>query len=221
MKKELRVTADGSHTFYIEELDEQYHSMHGSIAEAQHIFINAGLLKKAESMKAFKIFEVGMGTGLNVYLTAIAAAENQLNVEMHSIEAYPIEVEEVGWLNYPKQLKSSEELFHKIHESKWNELNVISENLSLKKIAADLKSYTFEEEYDVIYFDAFAPEKQEEMWEKEVFLKIYQAMKVDGILVTYCVKGVIRRLLKEIGFTVEKLAGPINGKREMLRAIKS
>lgn len=221
MKKELRITADGSHTFYVEELDEQYHSMHGSIAEAEHIFINSGLLNKVKQKQAFKIFEVGMGTGLNVYLTAIAAAKNKLNLEMHSIEAYPVDVEEVHLLNYPQQLRASEELFYQIHKSKWEELISLNANLSLKKIKADIRDYSFEGLYDVVYYDAFAPEKQAEMWEKEIFKKIFRAMETDGILLTYCVKGVIRRLLAEVGFEIEKLPGPKNGKREMLRAIKS
>lgn len=220
MKRELRITADGSHTFYIEKMDEQYHSMHGSIAEAQHIFINAGLLEKASSVESFKVFEVGMGTALNVYLTAIAAAEYQLKIEMHSIEAYPLKWEEVSLLNYPQKLSGSEKLFKAIHQSEWNKLVAINDNLTLKKIKADLIDHSFEDLYDVVYFDAFAPEKQAEMWEKDIFLKLYNAMNTNGVLVTYCVKGVIRRMLKEVGFSIEKLAGPKNGKREMLRAVK-
>jgi len=220
MKRQLTTTSDGSHTFYIEDMDEQYHSMHGSIAEAEHIFIQAGLIKVAEQKNSFKIFEVGMGTALNVYLTAIAAAKEQLDVEMHSIEAFPLKVEEAALLNYPKLLNYSEAFFLQIHKSDWNKAVNLSEGFRLKKIKDNMETYQFVDEYDLVYFDAFAPEKQSEMWRPQIFREIFKAMKPNGVLVTYCVKGVVRRMLQELGFEIEKLAGPEGGKREMLRAVK-
>lgn len=221
MKKQLIQTADGSHSFYLEEMDEQYHSKHGSIAESQHVFIQSGLLYQAKKRKSLRIFELGMGTGLNVYLTAIAAKRNDLQVEMHSIEAFPLAAAEAAQLNYPSCIGESEELFQQIHELAWERLHQLSPNFKLKKILAKFEDFTLEnKDYDLIYFDAFAPEKQEELWTNSVFQKVYESMKPGATLVTYCVKGVVRRRLQALGFQVEKLAGPLGGKREILRAQK-
>lgn len=220
MKKQLIQTADGSHSYFIPEMDEQYHSKHGSIAESQHIFIQAGLMHQAKNKKNIRLFELGMGTGLNVYLTALAAMEHNLSIEMHSLEAYPITLDEVKPLNYPECLGQPEALFEQVHQLSWEELHALSPNFSLKKIHAKVQDFRFDSFYDLIYFDAFAPEKQEEMWDEAIFKKLYAALAPGGTLVTYCVKGIIRRRLMSIGFEVEKLQGPLGGKREMLRAAK-
>lgn len=220
MKKQLIQTADGSHSFLIPEMDEQYHSKHGSIAESQHIFIQSGLMHQANKKKNIRLFELGMGTGLNVYLTALAAAEQNLFIEMHSLEAFPLTLEEAKSLNYPECLNQTKELFEQIHDISWGELHQLSEHFSLKKCHATIQAIKFDSAYDLIYFDAFAPEKQAEMWTEEIFEKLYNALVFGGSLVTYCVKGVIRRRLMSLGFEVEKLKGPPGGKREMLRAVK-
>lgn len=220
MKKQLIQTADGSHSFFLPEMDEQYHSKHGSIAESQHVFIQSGLMHQAKNNNNIRIFELGMGTGLNVYLTALAAAELNLSVEMQSIEAFPLTMEEAKLLNYPECLGQSELLFNRIHELSWDELHALSPNFSLKKIHAKIQNVVLESTYDLIYFDAFAPDKQEEMWAEVIFKKLYDALASGGTLVTYCVKGVVRRRLIALGFEVEKLKGPIGGKREILRAVK-
>ncbi|MAC94384.1 MAG: SAM-dependent methyltransferase [Flavobacteriales bacterium] len=220
MQKQLVKTGDGSHSFYLPEMDEHYHSKHGSIAESQHIFIQSALLYKAKETEQLKVFEVGMGTGLNVYLTALTAQKNKLKIEMHSIEAYPIKIEEAKKLNYAEILEESASIFYQIHESSWEELHKINNYFHLLKINDQLENFNLKESYDLIYFDAFAPEKQEELWSPEIFKKLYKALNANGILVTYCVKGIIRRRLQENGFKIEKLKGPVGGKREMLRAIK-
>lgn len=220
MKKQLIQTADGSHSFFIPEMDEQYHSKHGSIAESQHIFIQNGLMHQAENKKKIRLFELGMGTGLNVYLTALAAVKHNLSIEMHSIEAFPITLDEAKSLNFPKCLDESEAIFEQIHQLSWGELHFLNSNFSLRKIHAKIQDYPFNSTFDLIYFDAFAPEKQEEMWSEVIFKNSYEALAEKGTLVTYCVKGVIRRRLAAIGFEVEKLSGPLGGKREILRATK-
>lgn len=220
MKKQLVQTADGSHSFFIPEMDEQYHSKYGSIAESQHIFIQNGLMHQAENKKKIRLFELGMGTGLNVYLTALAAVKHNLSIEMHSIEAFPITLDEAKSLNYPECLGESEAIFEQIHQLSWDELHFLNSNFSLKKVQDNMQDYSFNSTFDLIYFDAFAPEKQEEIWSEAIFKNLYEALAQQGTLVTYCVKGVIRRRLTAIGFEVEKLSGPLGGKREMLRATK-
>jgi tRNA U34 5-methylaminomethyl-2-thiouridine-forming methyltransferase MnmC len=221
MKKQLITTTDGSHSFYLEEMDEHYHSKHGSIAETQHIFIQAGFNEVCQRKKHFNIFEVGMGTGLNVFLTAIAAERERAKVFMKSIEAFPLQTEEAKQLNFAEYLEADTALFERIHSAEWEKAFQLNENFRLHKVKGKLQGFTFNEKYDLIYFDAFAPEKQEELWTEEIFTKLFEAMNEGGILVTYCVKGIIRRRLQGIGFEIEKLPGPKNGKREMLRARKS
>lgn len=220
MKRKLIVTADGSHSFYLEEMDEHYHSKHGSIAESNHIFIEAGLKQKSAEKSNFKLLEVGMGTALNVWLSALALKGSGLKVNYTAIEAFPLSLDEAQNLNYPDLLGKGRALFNKIHQSAWESPMQLTEELSLLKKQVSLQSLSLEQAYDLVYFDAFAPEKQPELWEEAIFRKLYDSMTKGGVLVTYCVKGVIRRRLKAIGFEVEKLAGPPGGKREMLRARK-
>lgn len=220
MKKKLIVTADGSHSFYLEEMDEHYHSKHGSVAESKHIFIGAGLKPFLQTTQKLNILEIGMGTGLNVWLTALALKGSSTKAFYTAVEAYPLTLSEIENINYPDLLGKGRELFNQIHQTAWETPHQLSDELVLLKRKAKLQEIQFEQQYELVYFDAFAPEKQAELWEEAMFRKLYQAMKVGGVLVTYCVKGVIRRRLKVIGFEVEKLAGPPGGKREMLRARK-
>lgn len=221
MKRKFIETADGSTSIYLEEMDEHYHSKHGAIVESNHIFIRNGLLAKSDESEIV-VFEVGMGTGLNVLTTIKAAEEHKLKIDYHTVEAFPIQLEELSFINFSELLSIERGLFEKIHSTPWEKEEQLLSNFKLTKYLSKLDELEIDaQKFDVIYFDAFAPEKQEEMWTEDVFRKLFSSLKPEGILVTYCVKGVIRRRLKSVGFTVEKLKGPEGGKREMCRAIKN
>ncbi len=220
MKRQFIKTADGSTSIYLEEMDEHYHSKHGAIVESNHIFIKNGLLSKS-GVNEIAVFEVGMGTGLNVMTTIKAAQEHELIVNYHAVEAFPIIEEELSFINFSELLSIEEGLFRKIHSAPWEKPAQLMPNFKLTKYQTKLNELVLKtEQFDVIYFDAFAPEKQGEMWSEEIFIKMFDSLKHGGSLVTYCVKGVIRRRLQAVGFTVEKLKGPEGGKREMCRAWK-
>ena len=216
----LEQTADGSYTLYVPELDEHYHSVKGALTESQHIFINMGL--KHSSVTSPHILEIGLGTGLNCVLTLIKAKENQLHVHYTGIERYPLNEEIIRKLNYPSIIgKECENDYFAIHQAPWEEDVCLSPWFTLHKMEGDFTHYSFEQKYDIIYFDAFAPEKQPEMWEQSLFDNLYQVLNEGGILTTYCAKGVVRRMLQTAGFKVERLPGPPGGKREILRATKT
>lgn len=215
-KRIIEKTADGSDTLYIPELHEHYHSVKGAWTETEHIFIRCALL--AHPKKELKVLEVGFGTGLNAFQTLLTASKEQLKVEYHSLEKYPLSFEEVNALNF-----SQSEDFKQLHQSLWNQKVIINDSFSLFKHHVDftqLASLDIGNNFDIVYFDAFAPEKQPYMWSKQLFEQIYVLLNDGAILTTYCAKGVIRRMLQEIGFLVERLPGPPEGKREILRAIK-
>lgn len=215
----IEQTADGSYTLYVPELDEHYHSVKGALTESQHIFIEMGL--KHSSVAEPHILEIGLGTGLNAFLTLITAEEMQRKVHYTGIEKYPLTEEVTRSLDYPALIgKGHESHFNAIHQSKWEEENSLTPYFSLYKIEGDFTHHTFQKGYDVIYFDAFAPEKQPEMWEQSLFDALYEVLNEGGILTTYCAKGVVRRMLQTAGFLVERLPGPPGGKREILRATK-
>ena len=220
MKRQFIKTADGSSSIYLEEMDEHYHSKHGAIAESEHIFVKNGLLSK-RTVNSIDIFEVGMGTGLNVMTSLKATNTYNLNVNYSAIEAFPIKLEELKHINFDSELEMDASLFDKIHTSKWNEPIEFFPNFFLTKYFVKMQELDLQKDlFDIIYFDAFAPEKQPEMWTEEIFERLFDSLKEEGILVTYCVKGEIRRRLQKIGFTIEKLPGPLGGKREMCRATK-
>jgi len=213
MKKELIITKDGSHSLFVPDLNETYHSVHGSISEAIHVFINSGLLSHPK--KNINILEIGFGTGLNTLLTL----ENIKNRKIHytSLEPYPISSEIYNKLNFHTVTNSNSETFLKLHTSDWEEEVFISENFTLYKTQKKIQNFISEKKFDIIYFDAFSPEKQTEMWTTEVFEKCFDLLNKDGFLVTYCAKGIFRRTLKSVGFEVISLDGP-PGKRQMTRA---
>lgn len=216
---ELEQTADGSYTLYVPELDEHYHSVKGALTESQHIFIDMGL--KHSTVTEPHILEIGLGTGLNCFLTLMTAKETQRKIHYTSIERYPLDIEIISKLNYPSIIgKGHEEDYLAIHQTLWEEDATLSPWFILHKIEGDFTHYSFEKGYDIIYFDAFAPEKQPEMWEQSLFDSLFQVLNEGGILTTYCAKGVVRRMLQAAGFIVERLAGPPGGKREILRATK-
>ena len=215
----LEQTADGSYTLYVPELDEHYHSVKGALTESQHIFIDMGL--KHSSVPSPRILEIGLGTGLNCFLTILEAEKSLRTIHYTGIERYPLNEEVVRQLDYPSIVNKGHETdYFAIHQAPWEEDVILSPWFTLHKIEGDFTRYTFEKGYDLIYFDAFAPEKQPEMWEQSLFEHLYQILNEGGILTTYCAKGVVRRMLQTAGFTVERLSGPPGGKREILRATK-
>jgi len=219
MQTEIKVTEDGSHTLFVPEIDECYHSTHGAIQESRHIFIEAGLKHCAK--REITILEIGFGTGLNAFLTLLEAEKSDKQIRYISLEKYPVEVEKALQLNYPAELAPDKRtLFEQMHTAKWNTEIQLTPFFALKKIVADFTEFIFEDQFDVIYFDAFSPEKQPEMWSKELFSMIYAHCNPGAILTTYCAKGIVRRAMQEAGFTVERLPGP-PGKREILRSLRT
>jgi tRNA U34 5-methylaminomethyl-2-thiouridine-forming methyltransferase MnmC len=220
---ELLVTGDGSHTLHVPGLQENYHSVYGAIAESRHIFINAGLNFIIQKNKRVKILEIGFGTGLNALLTMIESALTGIHIDYWSLELHPLPEEVLSKLNYPEMIDfpGATDFFRQIHSCPWNMEVQLSDNFHLNKIHVSLSDYQpGKEEYDLVYFDAFGPDVQPEIWSQEVFIKMAMALKINGILVTYSTKGTVKRNLKSAGFTIEKLPGP-RGKREILRAVKS
>ncbi len=216
---ELEKTADGSYTLYVPELDEHYHSVKGALTESQHIFIDMGL--KHSSVPHPRILEIGLGTGLNCFLTFLEAGKAGRKIHYTGIERYPLDMGTIRKLDYPAIVnQGNEELYFAIHEAPWEMDAALSSLFTLHKIEGDFTCFTFEKGYDIIYFDAFAPEKQPEMWEQKLFDHLYEVLNEGGILTTYCAKGVVRRMLQSAGFEVERLPGPPGGKREILRATK-
>jgi tRNA U34 5-methylaminomethyl-2-thiouridine-forming methyltransferase MnmC len=221
---EIITTGDGSHTLFSEQFNEIYHSRHGAIQESLHVFIRSGLdaVAAQQSKEPIRIFEVGFGTGLNALLTMLEAEKRNLQVEYETIELYPVAIETIKELNYTNQLgyEFCYGPYHSLHLVRWNEQHPIAPNFHFKKINDSLSNWQpTTGNYQLIYFDAFAPEHQPEMWTAAIFKKMYDALAEGGILVTYCSKGAVQRAMKEAGFTVEKIPGP-PGKREMVRAVK-
>ena len=215
---QIVTTADGSHTIFVAELNEHYHSIHGAVQESEFIFIKEGFdfCKK----DPVNIFEVGFGTGLNALLTALRAENKKRLVYYTAIEKYPLDKKLVSSLNYPKLLgRDSEKIFEHIHSSQWESMEYISGNFNLRKIRGDLEKSQIDGSFDLIYFDAFSPDKQPGMWTREIFSMIFQATGKGGVFITYSAKGAVRRNLISAGFSVALLPGP-PGKRQIIRAIK-
>ena len=214
-------TQDGSHTIIAEKFGVSYHSKYGAITESEHVFIKAGLHVKAADKKELSILEVGFGTGLNAFMTWLEAERLQLMVKFHSIEAYPITLEECEALNFAEQLNVPDRQadFINMHKSSWEQNIQLSGSFSLYKTQSLLEDYNTLEKFDIVYFDAFGPGAQPELWTESIFVKMYDCLKPGGILVTFCAQGEFKRTLKKAGFEVERLEGP-PGKREMTRAKK-
>ncbi|PIF02419.1 MAG: SAM-dependent methyltransferase [Draconibacterium sp.] len=220
IKIEQVTTSDGSHTLFLPDLNEHYHSKNGAITESEHVYINAGLLHSKVQNPV--IFEAGFGTGLNALLTALESEKNKKHTTYYTIEKYPLEQQVTTLLNYGIVLPApASHLFQQIHNTAWNTLNTISPFFKIKKIKADLLTFDISQLtfFNIIYFDAFGPDKQPDMWTDELLGKIALNTATDGIFVTYSAKGSVRRSLMNCGFDMEKLPGP-PGKNEMLRGIK-
>lgn len=219
MQREIITTADGSKTIQIKEWNEQYHSKHGAIQEAYHVFIKNGL--NLFNNRKVKILEIGFGTGLNAFITFLEADALGLNIAYRGIEAYPVSNDELSQLNYVSELGAEKQrsVFHHMHESAWEENIMMSATFELYKAQCDFKRITAQNHFDLVYFDAFGARVQPELWTEEIFGIMFRALKSKGILVTYAAKGSVRRAMQAVGFVVERLPGP-PGKREMLRALK-
>jgi tRNA U34 5-methylaminomethyl-2-thiouridine-forming methyltransferase MnmC len=215
MKRELRETADGSMTIYLPEMDEHYHSYHGALQEAKHVFIENGI-ERFPKKDTITVFELGLGTGLNALLTAIWAERNQQKVAYFGLEAFPVETEMNFAMKYDSLITDyqSDDLFSKIVLAPWEVKTDISAYFQLCKCQSKIQSLLIEQKFDIIYFDAFGPRAQEELWNFEILNKTVQLLNPNGLFVTYCAKGQLKRDLKTLGLKVETLPGP-PGKREM------
>ena len=226
MQNELCLCEDGSHTLFSERVGECYHSTHGAYTESMHIFINLGFKAVVEremvtKFKLVRILEVGFGTGLNALLTALESEEKKISVSYLGLEPFPVLPVTLQQLNYCKILSgNSEQFFTAMHASEWNTTHQLNPYFNFKKqLTGFMEAKLQKDGFDLIYFDAFSPDAQPELWEPEVFEKCFDILAKDGILVTYCAKGVVKRALKSAGLTIENLPGP-PGKREITRARK-
>jgi tRNA U34 5-methylaminomethyl-2-thiouridine-forming methyltransferase MnmC len=232
LQRHIITTADGSKTIQIEGWNEQYHSVHGAIQEANHVYIKHGLLFFYSEMLArtqsdltkqttefIEVLEIGFGTGLNTLLTQLKAEELHQSINYVGVEAFPISSEELEQLNYASELNVPSEKLTELHSCSWEKEHQISEVFKLKKQQQLFKDISAENQFDVIYFDAFGARVQPELWTEDVFKIMHKALKQNGVLTTYAAIGKVRRTLIALGFEVERLEGP-PGKRHMLRAIK-
>ncbi len=219
----LKLTADGSHTIYLPHWDEHYHSMHGAIAESEHVFIRNGFFRMLKLKKAFSVLEVGFGTGLNALLSIKTSVLNNCCVGYVAIEPYPLSAMEVKMLNLAEQVAGGlySDAFAVIHSMPFGEKKTVAQGFDITKIKKPLEDTDLDDNfYDLVYHDAFAPQYQPELWDVTTFLKLHRAMKPEGVLVTYSAKGSVKRALRDCGFLLDHPAGAA-GKREMTVAVKS
>lgn len=221
MKRETPVTVltdDGSPTLYLPALDEHYHSVRGAVAESMHVYIKTGL--EACGRETVDLFECGFGTGLNAFLTLLAAGQSRRHIHYTVVEAFPLDAAQAIGLAYPETIQpGSRPLFEQLHRCEWEREVAITPCFTLHKIEADLTRHPLgDERYDVIYYDAFAPEKQPELWNAELLGRVARSLRRGGVLSTYCAKGEVRRRLQQAGLIVQRTPGPPGGKREILQA---
>jgi tRNA U34 5-methylaminomethyl-2-thiouridine-forming methyltransferase MnmC len=214
--EKLRITDDGSATLYSSEFDQYYHSVRGAKSETQRVYIELGLWAKMQEKSEINILEIGFGTGLNALMTALEAQKNNLKVHYTSLEPFPISQEDAQLLNYENELNTN--LLAQIHQANWEEMIEINPNFSLQKVKTTIQDFSTDKLFDVVYFDAFAPSSQSELWTEEIFKKIGSMTQKGGFLTTYCSKTIIRKALQSAGFKVEKHVG-MWGKREVVRAV--
>lgn len=239
MIRKIITTSDGSKTIQIEEWNEQYHSIHGAIQEANHVFLKHGLLFFCDSNgrtegatleqtvsssdtkdTAINILEIGFGTGLNAFLTLIEAEKRNQFINYVGVEAYPVGLDEIEQLNYVSLISENHaDSFEKMHNLEWDLSNQITTHFKLEKQQKFFQDINSTATFDIIYFDAFGARVQPDLWTEDIFMIMFKALKINGVLVTYSAKGSVRRAMLGVGFKVERLPGP-PGKREMLRAHK-
>ena len=217
MEIEIKITNDGSHTLYRKDLDENYHSTHGAVQESNHVFIKNGLDYSFKNLnkKKLSVLEVGFGTGLNCFLSYLYAKKNNIIIEYSALETNPLNNDILKELNYCSNSKD-QLIFNSIHSLKWNEFSDVSSFFKLNKIHNSLQLHTFKNKFDLVYFDAFGPRVEAHLWKQKWYDKIKSKLNKKAVFVTYCAKGQVRRDLKSLGFTIERLDGP-PGKREMIR----
>lgn len=213
-------TLDGSVTLQSDIHHVTYHSVNGAVTESMHVFIEAGLHKKQQEQKHINILEMGLGTGLNAYLTFLHQKESEIFYT--ALETNPISCELAAQLNYPQQIENqaTSDIFTQIHTCEWEKDYPLSPSFQLKKHQQSLQNFEINEQFDIIYYDAFDPATQPELWTEAIFEKLFSLTATNGILVTYCAKGSVRRAMQAAGYTTERLPGP-PGKREMLRAVRN
>lgn len=216
------VTDDHSHTLFSEKFKATYHSTRGAISESKHVFIQNGLQYVHEQLqlKEISILEIGFGTGLNAFMTYLYAQEQDLKINYQSIEAYPVPITEAAQLNYTNDFSEHEKVvFYQMHQQEWNRVGLISDSFSLTKYLCLLEEFTSQQQFDIIYFDAFSPSEQPELWTEAIFKKMYDLLHANGVLVTYCAQGQMKRNMQQVGFKVKALPG-FGSKREMTRGEK-
>jgi tRNA U34 5-methylaminomethyl-2-thiouridine-forming methyltransferase MnmC len=220
MERKIIVTSDGSKSLYLPDLDETYHSRHGAVQEAYHVFIRNGLDLYKDGSE-LRILEMGFGTGLNCFITWLESRRRTLTVHYRGLEAFPVAQNIIDDLDYPVAVGREElrPLFDRLHQVKWDANMAISEGFNLRKEKKRFDEFDPAGEFDLVYFDAFGPRVQPELWNEAMFQTMYDGLKPGGVLVTYSAKGSVRRAMQAVGFGVERLPGP-PGKREMLRATK-
>lgn len=223
MERQKKITADGSHTVLEPDLDVTYHSIYGAIQESRHVYIESGLhyLITQRNIASVNILEVGFGTGLNALLALLEAKEENQIIHYHAMEPFPLNAQESSGFNYCVLLNcpDNETAFKQMHQSLWNTPMALSSAFSLYKDLTTVQAFHSPQLFNLVYYDAFAPTVQPELWTTEIFKKLFNCMEPGGVLVTYCSKGAVRRALTEAGFSVENIPGPA-GKREMIRAAK-
>lgn len=223
MKRSIVTTKDGSKTIRLEEWNEHYHSTHGAVQESMHVYIRAGLdhfLTKYQPDE-ISVLEAGFGTGLNALLAQEWSEKTKTHIHYTGVEAFPISEEERHALDYSKVMSAAnaEDIFHQLHEARWEEVVPLTEHFKLTKHQLFFAEMEMKNVADVVFYDAFGPRVQPELWEVPVFQKFYKALKPGGVFVTYCVKGTAKRAMQSIGFEVDIIEGP-PGKRHMMRASK-
>lgn len=216
-KSEIEFTSDGSATIYMPDIDEHYHSVKGALAESRHVYVDSGLRYRlaGEAEAITTVLEIGFGTGLNCALTVPFATE-QTPLRYVGVELNPLSDSMISQLHYDEHAPWIRE----VTAAKWNQSVALTKWFTLEKRVADFLTCELPSGADVVYFDAFAPEKQPEMWSEQCLMRVHRAMNRGGVLVTYCAKGAVRRRFQTVGFVVERIAGPAGGKREILRCTK-
>jgi tRNA U34 5-methylaminomethyl-2-thiouridine-forming methyltransferase MnmC len=224
MLREVIITKDGSPTISVAEMNVTYHSHHGAMQESMHVYIDAGLryVLNTTTVPVINIVEMGFGTGLNALLTLIEAGKEQRKVHYTAIELFPLKQEEIILLDYCLQLQREDlkPLFEQLHQCEWEIDTAITSFFTIKKIRTGFADLSTDQQFELIYYDAFAPSIQPQLWTKEIFESLYAMLVADGTLVTYSSKADVRRAMQAAGFAVKKIAGPW-GKREMVRARKA
>lgn len=218
LDNQIITTKDGSHSLFSQKHGVSYHSKFGAIQETEHVFIDAGFRYKIPT-STLSILGIGFGTGLNALMTFLESKKHDIDINYVGVEAYPLSMETIREFNFSEILKDDNSVYHEIHKLDWDKSHVLSDHFQLTKMKMMIEDIDYKDQFDIIYFDAFGPGAQPDLWEEPILQKMYDALKTDGVLTTYCAKGSVKRGFKKVGFTIEALPGP-PGKREMTRAVK-